>query len=153
MENRPEYPQMEEVTLKFGRGCVGEEFMGKDGIPYRTILVPNPDRNDTRPWQSFVVKANHVHENKFGRGMWCKLPADGSTTLGRNVKVGEDGRGKPVWHLEKTKVTNRELKKMMESYKERSSMKEKLSEKTAEAAQANSTGRVVQKAGFKDAVL
>lgn len=125
---------VDEITLKFGKGCVGEEFQGKDGNAYKEILVPNPDRNDHSPWQTFVVKANHVHENQYGRGMWCKLPADGHTTLRRSVKVGQDAQGKPIWETQKTKVPNRELKKMVEAYKDRSSMKEKLAEKKAEAA-------------------
>ena len=131
--------KMDEITLKFGKGCVGEEFEGKDGVKYKEILVPNQDKDDHRPWQTFVVKANHVHENQFGKGMWCKLPAEGSTTLHRSVKVGQDDQGKPIWDTEKTKVTNRELKRMVESYKDkdrdRVSMKEKLPEKKAEVAQ------------------
>ena len=58
--------EFKEITLKFGKGCVGEEFKGKDGKDYKEILVPNPDKNDHRPWQTFVVKSNHVHENQFG---------------------------------------------------------------------------------------
>lgn len=80
--------------MKFGKGCVGEEFQGKDGNKYKEILVPNPDKNDHRPWQTFVVKANHVHEDKFGKGMWIKLPAEGHTTLRRPVVVGEKPDGK-----------------------------------------------------------
>ena len=135
-----------EVTLKFGKGCVGEEFQGKDGNSYREILVPNVDKEDHRPWQTFVVKANHVHENQFGKGMWCKLPAEGHTTLRRNVKIGQDEQGKPVWDIEKTKVANKDLKKMVEAYKERSSMKEKLAEKKTEAAQQKPVQRTAEKA-------
>lgn len=135
-----------EVTLKFGKGCVGDEFKGKDGNSYREILVPNVDKDDRRPWQTFVVKSNHVHENQFGKGMWCKLPAEGHTTLRRNVKVGQDEQGKPVWDVEKTKVANKDLKKMVEAYKDRSSMKEKLAEKKAEAAQQKPARRTAEKA-------
>lgn len=69
--------EFKEITLKFGMGCVRDEFQGKDGNAYREILVPNFDQKDKRPWQTFVVKANHVHKNKFGKGMWVKLPAGG----------------------------------------------------------------------------
>ena len=148
-ENR----KMDEITLKFGKGCVGDEFTGKDGNQYKEILVPNQDKNDHRPWQTFVVKANHVHENQYGKGMWCKLPANGSTTLHRNVKVGQDEQGKPVWDVEKTKVPNKELKKMVESYKERSSMKEKLAEKKAEVAEKKPAEKAVSKAKSKEAAL
>ena len=131
-------PQKEfkEITLKFGKGCVGEEFQGKDGKAYKEILVPNPDKNDHRPWQTFVVRANHVHEDKFGKGMWIKLPAEGHTTLRRSVVVGEKPDGKKEWGTEKTKVSNADLKKMVEAYKERprESVKGRLEEKKAEAA-------------------
>lgn len=131
-------PQKEfkEITLKFGKGCVGEEFQGKDGKAYKEILVPNPDKNDHRPWQTFVVRANHVHENQFGKGMWIKLPAQGHTTLRRSVVVGEKPDGKKEWGTEKATVSNAELKKMVEAYKERprESVKGRLEEKKAEAA-------------------
>lgn len=131
-------PQKEfkEITLKFGKGCVGEEFQGKDGKAYKEILVPNPDKNDHRPWQTFVVRANHVHENQFGKGMWIKLPAQGHTTLRRSVVVGEKPDGKKEWGTEKATVSNAELKKMVEAYKERprESVKGRLEEKKAETA-------------------
>lgn len=131
-------PQKEfkEITLKFGKGCVGEEFQGKDGKAYKEILVPNPDKNDHRPWQTFVVRANHVHENQFGKGMWIKLPAEGHTTLRRSVVVGEKPDGKKEWGTEKATVSNAELKKMVEAYKERprESVKGRLEEKKAETA-------------------
>ena len=147
------YREIEEVTLKFGRGCAGEEFQGRDGNSYREILVPNPDRNDHRPWQTFVAKSNHVHENRYGKGMWLKLPADGSTTLRRNVKAGQDGQGRAVWEVEKTRVANRELKKMVESYKERIPMKERIAGKKEEAARRNPAERAADKARPLDAAL
>ena len=132
---------------------VGEEFQGRDGTKYKEILVPNPDKDDHRPWQTFVVKANHVHENQFGKGMWCKLPAEGSTTLQRSVKVGQDIQGKPIWDKEKTKVPNKELKKMVESYKERSSMREKLAEKKKEAAQIRPAEKTMDKTKSRETSL
>lgn len=128
--------EFREITLKFGKGCVGEEFQGKDGNRYKEILVPNPDKNDHRPWQTFVVKANHVHEDKFGKGMWIKLPSEGHTTLRRSVPIGEKPDGKKEWGTEKTRVANADLKKLVEAYKERprESVKSRLSEKKAEAS-------------------
>lgn len=35
------HKKMDEITLKFGKGCVGDEFQGKDGVKYKEILVPN----------------------------------------------------------------------------------------------------------------
>ncbi len=129
-----EKPKMEEITLKFGKGCLGDEFQGKDGNAYREVLVPNVDPADKRPWQTFVVRANHVHENQYGKGMWCKLPAEGHTTLRRSMRAGEDEAGKPLWETVKTQVSNKELKAMVENYKtrDRSSVKEKIAEKKDE---------------------
>ena len=159
---QPEAPaedakKMDEIMLKFGKGCVGDEFQGKDGVKYREILVPNQDKEDHRPWQTFVVKSNHVHENQFGKGMWCKLPANGSTTLHRSVKVGQDEQGKPIWDTEKTKVSNRDLKKMVEAYKDkdrdRSSMKEKLAEKQAVVAEQKPVYKAAEKSKSKETSL
>ena len=151
------HKKMDEITLKFGKGCVGDEFQGKDGKAYREILIPNQDKDDHRPWQTFVVKANHVHENQFGKGMWCKLPANGSTTVQRSVKVGQDEQGKPIWDTEKTKIPNRELKKMVEAYKDkdrdRVSMKEKLPEKKAVVAEQKPAENYQAKAKSKEASL
>lgn len=135
--------EFKEITLKFGKGCVGEEFQGKDGKAYREILVPNPDKNDHRPWQTFVVKANHVHENQFGKGMWIKLPAEGHTTLRRSVVTGEKPDGKKEWGTEKTSVSNADLKKMMEAYKERprESVKGRLAEKKTEVSEQKPAGQ------------
>lgn len=159
MESAGEKQKMEEITLKFGKGCVGEPFQGKDGNSYREILIPNKDPEDKRPWQTFVVKANHVHDNQFGKGMWCKLPADGSTTVHRRVKTGTDEQGKPIWDTEKTKMSNKELKELVESYKDkdhdRSSVKEKIEEKKSEVAGKKTEDRSMlqQKSTVKQEVL
>ena len=144
-----EKKQVEEITLKFGKGCVGEEFEGKDGNKYREILVPNTDSEDTRPWQTFVVRSNHVHDNQYGKGMWCKLPADGHTTLRRSMRTGVDDAGKPLWETTKTQVSNRDLKELVEHYKtkDRSSLKEKISEKKEEIK--NSEKKAPEKAAEK----
>ena len=82
------------------------------------------------------MKSNHVHEDKFGKGMWIKLPSEGHTTLHRSVVTGEKPDGRKEWGTEKTRVSNAELKKMVEAYKERprESVKGRLAEKKAEAA-------------------
>ncbi len=133
----PENTQKEfkEITLKFGKGCVGDTFTGKDGKDYTNILIPPADKADKSPWPTFVVRANAVHENQYGKGMWIKLPSEGSTTLHKSVVVGEKEDGKQKWETQKFKVTNKELKSMMEAYKERTSVKEQLSEKKAQVAQ------------------
>ena len=147
--------EFKEITLKFGKGCVGEEFQGKDGKAYKEILVPNPDKNDHRPWQTFVVKANHVHENQFGKGMWIKLPAEGHTTLRRSVVIGEKPDGKKEWGTEKTSVSNTDLKKMVEAYKERprESVKGRLTEKKAEVSEQKPAEQVQNKNSSKGTEL
>jgi len=116
--------EFKEVTLKFGKGLVGEEFQGKDGNSYRQIMIP-PNEEKNQPWQTFVVKSNQVHENQFGKGMWCKLPAEGSTTVMKSVAKGVDESGKTIWENQKTKVPNKELKAMVEAYKTRDKSQEK----------------------------
>ena len=120
-EEKKEY---KEVTLKFGKGCVGDEFQGKDGNSYRQIMIP-PNEETKQPWQTFVVKSNQVHENQYGKGMWCKLPAEGSTTVTKSVAKGVDEDGKTIWENEKTKIPNKELKKMVESYKNKEQSQDK----------------------------
>ena len=116
--------EFKEITLKFGKGCVGDEFQGKDGNSYRQIMIP-PNEEVKQPWQTFVVKANQVHENQYGKGMWCKLPADGSTTVTKSVAKGVDEQGKTIWENEKTKIPNKELKAMVESYKSKDKSQDK----------------------------
>ena len=118
-----EYEKIEEVTMKFGKGLVGEPFQGKDGNEYREIKIPNKDENDKSPWASFVVKSNQIHDDKFGKGMFMKLPADGSTTVRKDAPVGEKD-GKMQYETNTTKVPNTELKGMVEFYKDRDQSKE-----------------------------
>ena len=150
-----EYPKIEEITLKFGKGCVGEPFTAKDGKEYVSILIPNQDENDHRPWATFVARANAVHEDKFGgKGMWTKVPAEGHTTIRRSVAVGEDENGKRIWETQSRKVPNKELKGMVEFYKERNktSVLDKLKEKNAEAAKI-AESRPQGQTKVKEAVL
>ena len=86
----------EELTIKFAKGVCSEPFMSKDGKELVRIKIPNADENDHRPWQSFVLGANQVHENQYGKGLWAKIPADGTTTVTKAVQVGERD-GKRLW--------------------------------------------------------
>ena len=137
-------PRKEEVTIKFGKGLVGKPFTTKNGKECVGIKIPNADPADKTPWEAIVVPANRVHEDKFGKGMWMKLPADGHTTVRKDHCVGEGADGKKIWETEKTKVSNRDLKGMVEFYKSRGkeqeekpreSLKDRLSEKKAEVSQ------------------
>lgn len=107
------------VTIKFGKGLVEEPFTSKAGKSLVRISIPNVDAGDKRPWETFVVPANFVHENQFGVGVWMKLPEDSKTRLTRPVRAGQDENGKTVWRSETRQVTNTELKALLEAYKEK----------------------------------
>ena len=111
-ENRAE---IEELSIKFGKG-LAEPFTARDGTEYMRIMIPNRDRTDTTPWASFVLKASQVHENKFGKGLWVKLPAGAHITVTKPVAVGVEN-GKTVWNNEKKSVSVPELNSMVEFYK------------------------------------
>ena len=134
MENRTEN-KMEEISIKFGKG-LAEPFTGKDGKEYMRILIPNEDKGDHTPWASFVLPAKAVHENKYGKGLWAKIPADGTTTVTKAVQVGEQD-GKRIWENQKTTVPNRDLKARVEAYKsrDRESARGKLEQLTAQVAE------------------
>jgi len=121
-------PRKEEVTIKFGKGLVGKPFTTKNGKECVGIKIPNADPADKTPWEAIVVPANRVHEDKFGKGMWMKLPADGQTKVSRSIITGQDEKGKNVYETTSRTVTNRDLKGMLESYKnrERTSIKDAL---------------------------
>ena len=110
--------KVEEISLKFSERLT-EQFTGKSGKEYTKISIPNADANDHRPWASFVLPSKMVHENQFGKGLWVKLPADGKTTVTNRERVGEGPDGKGIWEDKKREVPNRELKSMMEPWKNR----------------------------------
>lgn len=108
----------EEVTIKFGKG-LAEPFTAKDGREFTRIMIPNQDPADKTPWASFVLPSKAVHENQYGKGLWAKIPAEGTTVVSKPVLKGQDEQGKNIWEDQKTKVPNRELKGMVEAYKTR----------------------------------
>jgi len=81
------------------------------------IMIPNADRSDHIPWASFVLPAKAVHENQYGKCLWAKIPTDGHTTLTKPYLAGQSEDGKNIWKDEKTTISNRELKSMVEFYK------------------------------------
>ncbi len=108
----------DEVTIKFGKG-LAEPFTSKDGREFMRILIPNQDQKDKTPWASFVLPAKAVHENQYGKGLWAKIPADGTTTVTKPVLQGQDEAGKNIWQDVRSDVSNRDLKAMVEAYKTR----------------------------------
>ncbi len=127
-EPQQEAQNAPEVTIKFGKGLVGEPFTSKNGKELVEIQIPNADPNDKRPWESFVTSPKMIHENKFGNGLWMKLPENGTTRLMRSVKSGIDADGKTIWRKETREVANTQLKAMVEVYKTKESVLGKLSE-------------------------
>ena len=109
-------PTQEEVTIKFGKG-LAEPFQSKDGREFMRISIPNQDPADKTPWASFVLPAKAVHENQYGKGLWAKIPADGTTVVTKPTLQGQDDKGKNIWKDVKTQVPNTELKAMVEAYK------------------------------------
>ena len=109
-------PTQEEVTIKFGKG-LAEPFQSKDGREFMRITIPNQDPADKTPWASFVLPAKAVHENQYGKGLWAKIPADGTTMVTKPTLMGQDEAGKNIWQDVKTQVPNRDLKSMVEAYK------------------------------------
>lgn len=123
-------PKREELVIKFGKGLVGKPFMAKTGKECVGIKIPNADPTDKTPWESIVVGANRVHEDKFGKGMWMKVAADGQTKVTRSIITGKDENGKNIFENTTRVVSNRDLKAMMESYKtrEKTSVREALAQ-------------------------
>lgn len=132
-----------EVTIKFGKGLVGEPFTSKSGKELVEVKIPNPDRGDSRPWESFVISPKVIHDNKFGKGVWMKLPEDGTTRLSRSVKTGMNENGMPVWGHETREVSNTELKSLLEAYKnkDRGSVLSDLSERKTESSDVKPHGK------------
>ena len=110
--------QREEVSIKFGKG-LAEPFTSKDGREFTRIRIPNQDPKDKTPWASFVLPSKSVHENQYGKGLWAKIPADGTTVITKPTLKGQDDKGRNIWDNVKTNVPNRELKSMVEAYKTR----------------------------------
>ena len=107
--------EVEDLSIKFGKG-LAEPFAAKDEKEYMRIMIPNRDSADMTPWASFVLKASQVYENKFGKGLWAKLPTDGHITVSKSVAAGVEN-GKTVRNNEKRSVSVPELKSLIEFYK------------------------------------
>ena len=118
-------PEYKEITIKFSGKLVSDPFTAKDGKEYVGIKIPNRDEADKSPWASFVLPANRVHEDQFGKGVWAKIPENGSTTIRKDKVVGQDENGKRIYETEKTRVPNRMLKSMVEFYKDKERAQDK----------------------------
>lgn len=134
----PAAQEKKEIPIKFGKGLVGEPFTSKNGHPLVEVKIPNMDPADKSPWASFVISPKMIHENQFGKGVWMKLPEDGTTRISKPVITGTGPDGKNIWGRDVREVPNPELKAMLEAYKnkDRNSVLGALKEKKEEAAKA-----------------
>lgn len=135
-ETLPGMEETEEVTIKFGKGLVGEPFTSKKGTTLVEVKIPNADEADKTPWASFVISPKMIHDNKFGKGIWMKLPKDDMIRIGKPVLEGQTPEGKNIWKRDYKQVSAAELKAMMETYKnkEKNSVLGELEEKKDAAA-------------------
>ena len=104
----------EEVALHFGKGFC-QFFTSKKGDEMARIRIPN---TSYETWPSFVVPARIVHDNRYGKGLWLKLPANGKTMLTISKRTRQKD-GSEKWESKSLEVSNRELKEMVESYKDK----------------------------------
>ena len=112
-----DYENREELTIKFAKG-LAEAFTSKSGKELVRIKIPNIDPDDHSPWMSFVLPAKAVHENQYGKGLWAKIPADGTTTVSQSERR-ETEEGGHIWERLDTVLTNQQLKMLVENYKNR----------------------------------
>ena len=89
MEQPAEQAKKDVISIKFGKG-LAEPFTAKDGKEFMRITIPNQDPADKTPWASFVLPAKAVHENQYGKGLWAKIPAEGTTTVSKPTLQGQD---------------------------------------------------------------
>ena len=107
------------ITIKFARGLLGEEFTAKNGNELVRVKIPNEDPEDHSPWASFVVPVDAVYDSQNGKAICVDLPADGETTVTTSPLKGKDPAGKNLWEDERYKVSNSQLKEMVEFYKKK----------------------------------
>ena len=110
-------PEAKEVTIKFGKGLVGDPFTSKSGKELVEVKIPNADPADKTLWASYVVSPKMNHDNKFGKGVWMKLPEDQTTRVSKPFVVATGPDGQRRWDRNVRDVPNTELKALMEAYK------------------------------------
>ena len=137
--NNDGWSNQKEITIRFSKKLMDGPFEAKDGKNYVQVSIPNKDPEDKNPWASFILRAGQVHENSDGTRIWAAIPADGITTLQRDVKTDAvTPEGKPVFKTQYRKVSNQELKDMVESYRNRNREENAKESGAKEAAPAES---------------
>ena len=105
-----------EISIAFAKGLCSDPFTAKDGKEYVQIKIPEEGGGI---WPTFVLPANHVHENQHGKGLWAKIPEDGTTKVRRTQITAESEDGRKLYSHQDEKVPNKTLKAMVEAYKEK----------------------------------
>ena len=108
-----------ELTIKFGRGLVGKPFTSRSGKELVEVKIPNTDKEDHSPWASFVIAPGMIHDNQYGKGVWIRLPMNGTTRINTPCIEGKKEDGRNIWKNEYKEIPNTELKNMLEAYKKR----------------------------------
>ena len=109
---REREPHGEELTIKFGKGLC-QFFTSKKGTELARVRIPDTPYES---WPSFVVPAKIVHDNRYGKGFWMKLPSDGKTMLSISKRIVR-ADGSEGWDTRELQISNTQLKEMVESYK------------------------------------
>ena len=112
---KPEQSEIETVTLKVSEKWVGSHFTSKAGQELVEVKIPHADRENKTPWPSFVTDPRKLHNNKFGGGLWMKLPKNGHTTIKQPMRIGTNENGKGIYENQMSRISNTELKGMIDA--------------------------------------
>ena len=107
--------EIEMVTLKVSEKWVGSHFTSKAGQELVEVKIPHADRENKTPWPSFVTDPKKLHNNKFGGGLWMKLPKNGHTTIKQPMRIGTNENGKGIYENQMSRIPNTELKGMIDA--------------------------------------
>lgn len=148
------WSNQKEITIRFSKKLMDGPFEAKDGKSYVQVSIPNKDPEDKSPWASFILREGQVHENADGTKMWAAIPEDGITTLQRDVKTDTlNAEGKNIYKTQYRKVANKELKNMVESYRNRGRDGAEAPAKTENATEKSTKSRASRARDAKESVL
>ena len=114
-EKKTAQSEIEMVTLKVSEKWVGSHFTSKAGQELVEVKIPHADRENKTPWPSFVTDPKKLHNNKFGGGLWMKLPKNGHTTIKQPMRIGTNENGKGIYENQMSRIPNTELKGMIDA--------------------------------------
>lgn len=105
--------QPEMITLHFARGLVGKPFT-LNGIKLVTVKIPS---GSGKIWDRFVTDPAKIRDNRFGKGVWMQIPAEGKTKICITTEQEPDEYGNRRYERRYKKIPNRELKARVEAYR------------------------------------